>query len=383
MTSTTHPLRPGAGLLLLTVLAVFITWAALFDIDQIVRATGQIIPQDRTQLIQAADGGVLQELHVTEGQQVRKGQILARLEDQRANAGLDEVRNRIAGLTITRLRAHAEATDQAFKASAYLRSHPDLVQAQQSLYWQNTTALRQELVGLHKQLRLAEDEQQLTERLYNSGDISLVELMRAQRLVFEGQQRIQAAQDKFRSEARKELARIEDEITAQRSKLQERQSVYDHTILEAPTDGIVKYLRINTLGGVLRAGDELMQISPTEGQYIVEAKVNPADIGQLAVGQKVTLRLDAFDYSLYGTVPGRLDYLSSDTLTEPGPDGRSSQAYYRARLSLELPAHSRIRLEDIKPGLTVAIDIQTGQRSVLHYIGKPISKAFSGALGQK
>jgi adhesin transport system membrane fusion protein len=381
--TATPSIRPGAGLLLLGTLLAFGLWAAWFEIDQIVRATGQIIPQERTQIIQVADGGVLQELQVTEGQTVRKGQVLARLENQRASAGVDEVRNRIAGLEITRLRAQAEASAQLFAPNAYWRSHPDLVQAQQSLYQQNTAALQQETAALRGQLRLAEEEQQLNERLFNSGDISRVELMRAQRQVLDVQQRIQATQDKFRSEARRELARIEDEITAQRSRLTERQSIYDHTILEAPTNGIVKYLRFNTLGGVLRPGDELMQISPTEGQYLVEAKINPADIGQLEVGQHATLRLDAFDYSIYGPVEGRLDYLSSDTLNEPGPDGRSSQTYYRAHLSLQLPANSRIRPEDIKPGLTVSVDIQTGRRSVLHFIGKPIARAFSGALGQK
>ncbi len=378
-----RPLRTGAGTLLLITLLTFVAWAAWFDIDQIVRASGQIIPQDRTQVIQVADGGVLQELHVSEGEQVRKGQILARLESERASAGVDEVRNRIAGLEITRLRAQAEASAQPFAPGTYQRNHPDLVQAQRSLYQQNTIALEQETAALKSQLRLAEEEQQLNQRLFDTGDISRVELMRAQRMVIDIQQRIQAAQDKFRSEARKELARIEDEITAQRSKLQERQSVYDHTILQAPTDGDVKYLRINTLGGVLRPGDELMQISPTEGQYIVEAKVNPADIGQLAIGQRATLRLDAFDYSLYGTLQGRLDYLSADTLTEPGADGRSSQTYYRARLSLTVPPGHRIQPQDIKPGLTVTADLLAGQRSVLHYIGKPIARAFSGALGQK
>lgn len=381
--TATSTLRPGAGLLLLGTLLTFLLWAAWFDIDQVVRASGQIIPQDRTQLIQAADGGVLQELLVTEGETVRKGQVLARLESERASAGVDEVRNRTAGLTIARLRAHAEASAQPFDPGAYLRSHPDLVQAQQALYQQNTSALQLETAALRSQLHLAEEEQQLNQRLFDNDHISRVELMRAQRVVLDVQQRIQAAQDKFRSDARKELARIEDEITSQRSKLQERQSIFDHTILEAPTDGVIKYLRINTLGGVLRAGDELMQISPTQGEYIVEAKINPADVGQLAVGQTATLRLDAFDYSLYGTVLGRLDYLSSDTLTEPGPDGRSSQTYYRARLSVQLPVHSRIRPEDIKPGLTVSIDIKTGRRSVLHYIGKPIARAFNGELGQK
>ena len=380
---TMNSLPRNGGLYLLLTLLTFAMWAAWFDIDQIVRANGQIIPQERTQVIQVADGGVLQELRVSEGQQVRKGQILAILEGERASAGVDEVRNRIAGLEITRLRAQSEAAGQDFKPLTFERSHPDLVQAQRELYIQNTRALAEDLAALRNQKSLADEELQLTDRLYQSGYISKFEYMRIQRSVLEIQQKHQATLDKFRSEARKEVARIQDEITSQRSKLQERQSVYAHTKLEAPTDGIVKYLRVNTLGGVLRPGEELMQISPTEGEYIVEAKVNPADIGQLAVGQKATLRLDAFDYSIYGTLPASLDYLSSDTLTEPGADGRSSQTYYRARLSIQLPADSRLLPKDIKPGMTVSVDLRTGQRSVLHYIGKPIARAFSGALGQK
>lgn len=125
-----------------------------------------------------------------------------------------------------------------------------------------------------------------------------------------------------------------------------------------------------------------MQISPTGGSYIVEAKINPADIGQLHIGQSATLRLDAFDYSIYGGLQGRLEYLSSDTLSETGADGRN-QVYYRAKLSVEDPVDSRIRMNDIKPGMNVTIDLLAGSRSVLHYIAKPIAKAFNGALGQK
>lgn len=376
------PPRTGMGLLFLTAFVVFLAWAAWFEIDKIVRASGQVIPQERTQVIQVADGGVLQELRVTEGEVVRKGQVLAQLERNRASAGVDEVRNRIAGLEIARQRAEAEATGAALQLVAYLKSHPDLVQAQSKLYRQNTASLDKELAALLDQLSLAREEQQLSERLFEAGDISRVELMRVQRALIEAGQRLQTAQDKFRLEARKELTRIEDEITSQRSKLQERNSVLDHTMIVAPTDGIIKYLRINTLGGVLRTGDELMQISPTEGEYLVEARVDPADVGQLEMGQKAALRLDAFDYNIYGVLPAVLDYLSSDTLNEQGPDGRS-MVYYRARLRMHIPADSRIRASDLKPGMTVTVDLLTGKRSVLNYLTKPIHRAFSGAMGQK
>jgi adhesin transport system membrane fusion protein len=126
-----------------------------------------------------------------------------------------------------------------------------------------------------------------------------------------------------------------------------------------------------------------MQISPTSGGYIIEAKVNPADIGQLHVGLPVTVRLDAFDYSIYGNLHGELTYLSADTLSEQGPDGRS-QVYYRAKVHLnDFAPSSRIQADHVKAGMTASLDIRTGTRSVLRFITKPIMRAFSGALGQK
>jgi adhesin transport system membrane fusion protein len=379
--SHSHQRQTGAYLLLILVL--FVSWAGWFDIDQIVRAQGQVIPQDKTQIIQAADGGVVKELRVNEGEIVQKGQVLAVLEGERARAGVEEISNRIAGLHITRLRALAEATGQDLRFGAYANSHPDLAQAQKQLHLQNQSALQKDEIALSDQLRLAQSEFELTQRLYDNGDISHIELMRTQRGVIDARQKFHAVQEKYKSEARRELAKIEEEITSQRSKLQERQSVLDHTEIQASLDGVVKSLRINTLGGVLRSGDELMQISPTSGGYVIEAKVNPTDIGQLQVGMPVTVRLDAFDYSIYGSLSGQLTYLSSDTLTEQGPDGRS-QVYYRAKVLMKsFDPTQRIQANDVKAGMTASLDILTGRRSVLGYITKPIMRAFSGALGQK
>ncbi len=378
-----HTYQRHVGLYLLLILVLFVGWAAWFDIDQLVRAQGQIIPQDKTQVIQAADGGVIRELRVSEGEIVKKGQVLAVLENDRASAGVEEVSNRIAGLHITRLRALGEATGKEPHFDVYGTSHPDLVQAQKQLYLQNQSALHKDLSAFAEQLRLAQSELELTQRLYERGDISHIEFMRSQRGVVDAGQKLQAVQEKYKSDARRELAKIEEEITSQRSKLQERQSVLDHTEIQASLDGVVKSLRINTLGGVLRSGDELMQISPTSGGYIIEAKINPSDIGQLEVGMPVTVRLDAFDYSIYGNLTGELTYLSSDTLMEQGSDGRS-QIYYRAKVQLkDFTPLQRIQANDIKAGMTASLDIRTGHRNVLTFLVKPIARAFSGALSQK
>jgi membrane fusion protein, adhesin transport system len=375
--------RAGMGSYLLLALLAFFAWASLFHIDQIVRAQGQVIPQGHTQVIQAADGGVLRELRVIEGEFVRKGEVLALLESERANAGVEEGVNRIAGLQITRIRAQAEASDSPPKWGRYPITHPDLYQAQSLLYQQNIIAMTNTVEALRQSLQLATEELKLTERLYKAGDISRIEYMRAERMTIDARQKLDEIQQKFRIDARKELAKIEEEITSQNSKLQERRSILDHTALEAPTDGIVKSLRINTLGGVLRPGDELMQISPTDGQYIVEAKVSPADVGQLHLNQKVSLKLDAFDYSIYGSLKGTLNYLSPDTLIEQGPDGRP-MTFYRAQVLINSKQDgARIHLDQIKAGMTVSLDILTDQRSVLTYIAKPITRAFSGALGQR
>ncbi|WP_341686703.1 HlyD family efflux transporter periplasmic adaptor subunit [Limnohabitans sp.] len=370
------------GTYLLTSLIIFVLWASWFEIDQTVRTQGQIIPQEKTQIIQAADGGVVQELKVNEGDNVKQGDLLVVLESERARAQVNEISNRVAGLSIARLRAQAEAAGQQPDYGAYRKTHADLVSAQQALLMQNKVALDKDKKAFSEQLQYAQSEYALTKKLYDAGDVSQVELMRTQRAVVDARQKLEAVEEKFKADARKQLTQIEDEITSQRSKLQERQSVLDHTEIRAPVNGIVKFLRINTIGGVLRPGDEIMQISPTEGGYVIEAKVNPTDIGLLHIGQKATVKLDAFDYTIYGSLPGELVYLSSDTLSEQAQNG-STSVYYRARVRFDHPPGSKISSASTKAGMTASIDIMADKRTVLTYLVKPIARAFSGAMGQK
>ena len=372
---------PSMMVLLALGLFLFIAWAATFHIDQGVRATGQVISSAHTQIIQAVDGGVLSELRVAEGQQVKLGEVLAVLEKNRAEAGFEESRDKVASLTIAMTRARAEAQLQAPVFGEAFKAYPEFVRAQQTLYLQKKRTLDEDLHGNQQSLLLAREELKMTEALLKDGDVSQLEAMRAKRQVTEIEARLAASTNKYRQDASAEAAKTEEDLASVNSKLAERKNILEHTELLAPVAGVVKYLKVTTIGGVLRGGDELMQIAPNDDDLIIEAKVNPTDVGQLRVGLPVSVKVDAFDYSVYGMLHGDLIYISPDTLSESGQSGQT-QTYYRAKIRLpRLQAHNTKAYDIVtKPGMTVSIDIRTGTRSVLNYIAKPVFKAFGGAL---
>lgn len=386
--------------LMLLGLLIFLMWTSLSDMDQTVRSHGQIIAIARNQIIQAADGGVLKQLLVSEGQQVRAGQTLAKLETTRSEASYLEIKAKLSALQAALVRAKAESSGVALIFDLDSESNNVFTSGQQQAYSQKRQGLEDELQVLIAGLQLSEKELQMSQALLKTGDVSQLEFMRAQRQVHETQGRIGSVKQKYLQEAKQDVVRIQEEISAHQFKLNERKSLLDHSTLSSPVDGIVKVLRINTVGGVLRAGDELMHISPTSGGYIFEAKINPSDIGELRLGLPVSLKFDAFDYSVYGMLQGTLSYISSDTLTDSGPNG-AVQTYYRVQVqinsnSFEAPSShdsrwffqasrnvNSLSLKELKPGMTATLDIQTRSRSLLQYLTKPVQKAFSGALHER
>ena len=367
----------------LLLLVVFLGWAACFELDQTVRAQGKLIPSDHTQIIQVADGGVLSRILVQEGDTVVSGQPLAELEKERANASFTESRAKQAFLEIALIRAQAEADQKTPYFGKNYADFPQFQSLQMALYHQRKRSLVQDLESLTDAIYSAQHEYELNKKLFTTGDTSQLEVMRAQRQVTELQGRINSVRNKYLQDARAEAAKIAEELSTNYYRLEERQSVLDHTTITAPVAGIVKYQRVTTIGGVLRQGDELMQISPTETEPVFEVNINPADIGQLKAGLPATIRLDAFDNSIYGVLHGTLLYISSDTLTEQGPNGQAN-TFYRAKVSLHADKHNpKLSAAMLKAGMTATVDLKTGGRSVLKYLIKPIYKAFGGALTEK
>jgi len=364
--------------------AALAIWASQSELDQLVRATGQVIPDARTQVIQAADGGVLFELRVQEGQAVKSGETLAVLEKERAQAGFKETVARVASLRAILDRAQAEINQKPLVFNRQSNAFPEFTNAQAGLYMQRKKTLDEEMGYLQEALANAREELEMNQKLMKTGDTSRLDLLRSERQVTDLAGRISATRNRYLQDARQDASKAEEELATTQQKLNERQSILDHTDLVSPVGGVVKYLRVNTIGGVLRAGDELMQIAPTDGGFFVEGRVSPSDVGSLKLGLPVTVRVDAFDYSIYGTLKGKLTHISPDTLSEQGNKGETS-VFYRIQVRMDADQSHNPRAQDIliKSGMTTSLDIRTGERTVLQYLIKPIFKAFQGAMTER
>lgn len=374
----------GIGLFLLLFLGLFIAWASLFEIDETVRAQGLVIAQARNQVIQAADGGVLSALYVREGDRVTQGQVVAQLETGRARAGVEEVRANLISLEVAKTRALAEANGTEPNFDAYAEEFADAAAAQMALYLENRRALEQERSSILASLEIAHAELAAFEDLAETGDASRLEVMQKRRSVIELEGDLARAVSDYTIEARREIAKIEQDSASLRFQLQERQTALEHTRIESPVEGYVTSLELNTLGGVLRGGDQLMHITPANDPMLVEIKISPVDIGHLSLGLPVSVKFDAFESTIYGSLDGRLEYISPDTLSEQGPDGRT-QTFYRGHVMLrEDQQNTRLSISEVlRPGSSASVDIQTGSRSILVFLAKPVLRAFSGALTQR
>jgi len=366
-------------------LVLFITWAVVFDIDETVRSQGKVVANGSNQVIQVADGGVLSKLLVQEGEVVKQGQLLATLEKDRAEAGYNEVESQAAHLKSGLSRSTAILLNQPLVFNKLSKKYPDFIRAQTALYNQQVRSLKQEVSILQENLELNTKEWEITKKLEKSGDVSQLEVLNARRKVLDIERKITDTENKFYERASTEVKKLEGELAGVLYKLKKQQSVLEYTRIHSPVNGVVKDLKVTTVGGVLRSGEQLMEISPSQGGVVLEARIKPMDIGRLKLGMLTTLKLDAFDYTIFGGLKGVVTYISSDTLLDKGPDGRE-MSFYQVNIKIEGPEHKdneKSKLIKPKLGMSGTIDIKIGKRSLFAYLIKPISRGFGGAFNEK
>lgn len=365
------------------VVGLFVTWAFFAEIDQITRAQGQIIPSSRTQIIQAPDGGVIEELLVREGAEVNRGDLLVRFDQTKAEASYREAEFKVAGLsaTVARLRSEVFGGEPIFKKETL--KFPEFRQNQLDLLFKRRDGLESEIRAIERMKVLAQRELDMTKPLLKTGDVSMAEVLRLERLVAEQEGQITNRRNKYQQDSQSELNKLEEDLAGAKETLIQRQNLLDNTELRAPVNGTVKNVRVTTRGGVLRPGDELMQIVPVDDALIVEAKVKPSDVAFLKPDQDVVIKIDAYDYTIYGSLDGKLSYISADTLSEDVKQGE--QAYYRVQVKTESPRFNRRPNENLQlqPGMTATIEIKTGGNTVLKYLLKPVIKTLNESLGER
>jgi adhesin transport system membrane fusion protein len=364
-------------------LVLLVVWSAFAKIDQVTRTSAQIIAEERTQIIQSPDGGVVTRVHVKEGDAVKAGQLLVTLQKERVKAAVADTTSKVAALKISLARLQAEVYEKPLVFSKELLSNTEYIRNQTDLYRKRKTAIDQDLASLSSILKLAQTELKINEKLEASGDVSQADILRLKRSVADIQAQISSKRNKYLQDTQAEMTKTQEELSTQVEQLRDRTQLLDQTELFAPVAGIVNNIRVTTVGGVVRAGDTVLELLPTSGRLLAEAKVSPTDIAFVEIGQSANINLDAYDSSIFGSMKGQVIYISPDVLTEETRQGPMS--YYRVRIAInnpkaELSQEGGIRL---KAGLTASVEIKAKERTVLSYLTKPISKTFSKGLGER
>ncbi|WP_416544911.1 HlyD family efflux transporter periplasmic adaptor subunit [Limnohabitans sp. DCL3] len=364
--------------------AAAVSWATWAEIPQLVRSNGQIIALSRTQIIQSANDGVVQNISVREGDAVEKGQLLMQLDASQLNAATEDSRAKVAALRATLARLQAEVFQRPLIFTGVdERTYGSFIKNQTELYQRRKQALDEELDTLKNMLANVQQELHLSLPLLAEGDISQTEVLRLRRSVSELQGSITNRRNKFFQDAQAEMTRAEEELATQEQMLIERLTHLGRMQIFAPNEGLVRNVRVTTLGGRVRPGDVVMDLLPTNSELIIETKLKPQDLAFIDVGHAVSIKLDAYDASIYGILDGTVMYISPDALTEDTRAGEN--IFYRVHVRIE-KNHLKTQLGkqiDITPGMTTQIEIQTGKMTVLNYLLKPIVKTFTSALTER
>ncbi len=400
-----------------------VIWAGFSSIDEVTRGDGKAIPSSKLQKIQNLEGGIVAELYVKEGQVVEAGAPLIRLDDTRfvSNAGETEALRLAMQLRVERLSAQVDDRPLNIPDDV-LKAAPSQAANERSLYDSRRQQLKDEVGGLQEQLvqrqqelreftskqgqyrsqlSLQRQEINMSEPLVAQGAVSPVEVLRLKRAemetrgqldattlaipraesaIKEVQRKIDETRGKFRSEALTQLNEARTELNKAESTGRALEDRVSRTLVTSPVRGIVKQLLVNTVGGVIQPGSDMVEIVPLDDTLLVEAKIRPQDIAFLHPGQEAVVKFTAYDYTIYGGLKAKLERIGADTIT----DEDKKTTYYMITLRTD---RSHLGTDEkpllIIPGMVASVDIITGKKSILSYLLKPIIKARAEALHER
>lgn len=424
--------------LMLLFFIIAVAWASWAEIDKVTVGQGKVVPSSQIQVIQNLEGGLVKQILVREGEKVEKGQQLLLIDDTRFRSDFREREQQVANLTASVIQLSASLAsvtiNEDFDASNWQKNvtidysklvfpegfeekRPKLASRQQAEYRQDLNELRnqislndqqvkqkqQDLVEIQARVRnlresynFARKELEITKPLADEGVVPRIELLKLQRQVNDTRRemtssklkvpvlksaiqeamlgRIDAGQ-KFRSEQQEKLNQAQDKLSAMTESTVGLQDRVNRTTVISPVTGTVKTLNINTVGGVIQPGMDIVEIVPSEDTLLVEAKIAPQDIAFLRPELHAIVKFSAYDFTKYGGLDGTLEHISADTTTD-----EEGNSFYIVRVRTSETGLNKDDSLPIIPGMTASIDIITGKRTVMEYLLKPILNAQTNAL---
>lgn len=417
-----HPYAYLLSVAIIVTFAVFCIWAHFAVLDEVTRGMGSVIPSQRLQEMQNLEGGILQEVLVHEGQIVEKDEVLVRIDNEQARSIFRDASSKILEheAAIIRLEAEASGTDPVYSPELREKA-PTITQDQLNIFHARKEQLLaeirvfdaqryqkqqevEEMISRRKQLvqshKIAAERRniarplmeknvyprvdylQLEESLLKlQGDIDSLSLgiPRASRAAEEAKARLEQRMAEFRNQAQEEINKRRAELRSLRESLTAGEDRVTRTDIRAPMRGTIKRINHNTIGGVIRPGDTILELVPLDDTLLIETRIRPADIAFLHPGQRAMVKITAYDFSIYGGLEATVEQISADTIED-----RKGENFYLVKLRTKTNTIIyRGQKLPIIPGMTATVDILTGKKSVLDYMLKPILKAKQNALRER
>ncbi len=419
---TTTPRRLRAVLYFwIVALFLFIAWAALAEVDEIARGNGQVVSSAHNKMIQHLEGGIVEAILVKEGQSVKKDQPLLKIKNEKSNSSFVSNEMGTYALQAKLMRLKAEGSGSGFSSAGASGAMASYIQNELSLYHANASNLNAKISGLQEKLsqnrqelsearsrkdhlksslNMINEEVRMTGPMVEKGVRSKVDYLKLQReaneaeasyqatllsiprlesVIQETARSIEEARAMFRSTSQTQYNEALSQLNTLQADGTALSDQVDRTTVRSPMDGVVQTLFLHTIGGVVKPGDNLIEIVPRGEKLVVEVKVKPSDIAFIYSGQRAVVKLTAYDFAVYGALEGKVTLISADTNTD-----KKEETFYTVRIETQKSyvQHNGKRLV-ILPGMTLSADIITGRKSVLDYILKPILKTKQHMLSER
>lgn len=352
----------------------FLIWSYFGVLDEVAVGPGKVTPPSRSQVIQSLEGGIVNGIFVHEGDIVRPREKLATLDTARFSSQLGEAEAKARTLEATAARLEAEISGGTPNFPQSVKDMPGLITREMELMRSRRQNLAVATASLSQSLALTRRQLSMTEPLVELGAANQVEIIQLRRQENEIQAKLDSLRNQYVIDASADYAKARAELDQVVQVVGGRRDQLDRTTLYSPVRGIVKNLEVTTIGGVIQPGGSMMEIVPLEKQLLIETRLSPRDIAFIRPGQPATVKITAYDPSIYGSLPGTVDRISPDTLQD---EVHRDQVYYRVYVRTNRAAlHGKNGKEyAIMPGMVATVEIKTGRKTVLQYLMKPINKA--------
>jgi adhesin transport system membrane fusion protein len=385
----------------LALILVGLLWAHFAVLDEVKRGNGRVVSSRQIQVVQSLEGGIVLDIAVQEGAIVKQGQVLMRIDDTKFSADLGEVRERRAAnaARVARLEAEVQGRDKPVFSDELLRIAPQIVETERNVFAarvkkvsQDIDVLAQQETRLTDSLKLLNREVELTQNLYAQKVVPEIEMLRLQRQasemrgqLAETQSRITNIKTAFRSQAEEDLAKSRGDLAVLEETTKSAQDRVRRADLKSPVNGIINKLNVTTVGAVVQPGANLMDIVPLDDSLLVEGRIRPQDIAFIRPTQDAVVKITAYDSSVYGSLKGKVERISADTIADDKPErGEKGETFYRVMVRTDKNyLGTAERPLPIIPGMVATVEVLTGEKSVLDYMIKPARMLRDEALRER